>query len=253
MPVSVDSSKLELGPAVVEILETKTGTVAVNGTTSALTGTGTKFLTELAVGEEVFIATIAGSFIVATITSDVAATLTTIPATAVSLKTLTGFTNIGATKDGITFEVETETAEIVTDQTGTTPVDQIVTGRRVKIMVPFAEQKLENWKRALAESNAIVVNGVKRRLDISTSVGLSLRLTAKTIRIIPLINGNTLETNKEKIYTIPLAVPSSETVSMQFDVSTQRVMNASFVALPELTPNNAVTNSRLAYVGDGTA
>lgn len=242
----IRTDKLDTGPARVYLKERKTGTVATAGTT-ALTGTGTKFLAELEVGEEIWVEGEATSRIVATVTSDTAATVTVAFATTASAKTLDGNAHVGGLIDGVTLTEETSVLPVTVDELGSSTVDEIVTGKNVKVKLRFREIRLENFKRAMAEATNIIVNVTKRRFESTTSAGLSLLSIAKELTIKPII-GNVETTDLEKIIVFPFAAPSAETRNLVFAVSENRAIDASFTAFPDPKIRN-----RIWYIGDRTA
>jgi hypothetical protein len=68
--------------------------------------------------------------------------------------------DLGYTKGGVEVEVETNTHEVTVDQMGETPIDEIITGRTVKVTIPMAETTLENLARVMPGST-LVTDGVK--------------------------------------------------------------------------------------------
>lgn len=68
--------------------------------------------------------------------------------------------NLGLTKGGVEVEVTTSTHEVLVDQYGQTPVNELVTGRKVTAKVPLAETTLENLL-AIMPGASLVTNGVK--------------------------------------------------------------------------------------------
>lgn len=68
--------------------------------------------------------------------------------------------DLGYTKGGVTVEVATTTHEVKVDQTGETPLKEIVTGRTVTAKVPLAETTLENMVATMPGST-IITDGRK--------------------------------------------------------------------------------------------
>ena len=69
--------------------------------------------------------------------------------------------DLGYTKGGVEVEVSTETHEVVIDQFGKTAINQLVTGREVKVKAPLAETTLENMVRIMPGATLTQVGGVK--------------------------------------------------------------------------------------------
>lgn len=60
--------------------------------------------------------------------------------------------DMGATKGGVEVHVKTSTHEVKTDQTGETPVKEIITGTTVEVKVPMAETDLDRLTVILPQS-----------------------------------------------------------------------------------------------------
>lgn len=243
----IRTDKLDTGPARVYLKERKSGTVATTAASAVMTGTTTKFLTELEVGDEIWAEGEALSRLVLTITSDTIANATTPFTNTAAGKTLDGNTHVGGLIDGVTLTEDTSVLAVVVDELGTSVVDEIVTGKSATVKFRFREIRLENFKRAMAEATNIIVNVAKRRFESTTSAGLSLRSLAKELTIKPII-GNVETTDLEKIIVIPFASPSAETRNFVFAVSENRAIDAVFRAFPDPANRN-----RLWYAGDRTA
>ena len=67
--------------------------------------------------------------------------------------------DLGATKGGVEVEIKTETYEVKVDQTGETPVKEIITGTVVTVKVPMAETDLDKLKLMMPQSVATEVSG----------------------------------------------------------------------------------------------
>jgi hypothetical protein len=63
--------------------------------------------------------------------------------------------DLGYTKGGVEVEVQTNTHEVTVDQTGETPIDEIITGRTVQVTIPMAETTLENLARVMPGSTLV--------------------------------------------------------------------------------------------------
>lgn len=76
--------------------------------------------------------------------------------------------DLGFTKGGVEVEVQTNTHEVLVDQTGETPIDEIITGRTVQVTVPMAETTLENLARVMPGST-LVSDGAKATGNVTFS------------------------------------------------------------------------------------
>lgn len=246
MGTRVDHTKIDSGPANVYIKEALTGTVTTTAASANVTGTGTKFLSEVAVGDYLVVTGITTELEVLSVTSDTALVLKANSGTAVSSASASAFKNVGGIVDGVTVSTETTAFDLKVDQLGESPFDSVTSGKSARISFAFAEISLTNRRRSMLEANSIVGTGASQRLDISTSVGLSSRSVAKHLRVVPII-GNVETTDKNKILNFPLASPTGETQEETYGVSQQRSLRATFQAWPDLT------TGRLYYVGDPAA
>jgi hypothetical protein len=76
--------------------------------------------------------------------------------------------DLGYTKGGVTFMVETGSYEILVDQEGETPVGESITGRRCTVMVPMAETNLERMQKIFPDSTWTGGTGI---FEISSGIG----------------------------------------------------------------------------------
>ncbi|SCW95655.1 hypothetical protein [Ancylobacter rudongensis] len=68
--------------------------------------------------------------------------------------------NLGYTKGGVEVEVTTSTHPVTVDQTGETPIGELVTGRQVKVTAPLAETTLDNLV-AVMPGSTLITDGAK--------------------------------------------------------------------------------------------
>jgi hypothetical protein len=71
-----------------------------------------------------------------------------------------GGVDLGYTKGGVEVAVATETHQVMIDQFGNTPVNELIMGRTCKATVPLAETTLENLVRIMPGSSLVDVGGV---------------------------------------------------------------------------------------------
>lgn len=69
--------------------------------------------------------------------------------------------DLGYTKGGVEVSVSTDTHEVTIDQFGKTAINQLVTGREIKVKVPMAETTIENLVRIMPGATYVQVGGVK--------------------------------------------------------------------------------------------
>lgn len=71
-----------------------------------------------------------------------------------------GGVDLGYTQGGVEVNVTTETHQVMVDQFGKTPINDLIMGRDVKAKAPLAETTLENFLRVVPGST-MVTDGVK--------------------------------------------------------------------------------------------
>lgn len=247
--IQYTSGNIDTGPANYYIESSNlSGTVQLTASTKVLAGTSTKFLTELSVGQTIFITKtgVTTEYVIATITSDTNATVVAAAADIAAGATLTALYNVGGTKGGVRMDMETSTYEKTIDQLGDTPISEVIRGRKCKVTVNLAEVSPKNWGRIMADSLGYKTSTGKEFFRTSPSVGLDLMTLARKHRIIPLSGQNNV-TDINKIITFWACAPSAETLSVTFDPATQRTLEAKFTAYPD------PTTGEFWYVGDRTA
>lgn len=75
--------------------------------------------------------------------------------------------DMGFTKGGVEVDVTTDTHEVTVDQFGDTPIDELITGRKVTAKVPLAETTLENLVKIMPGSEMVTEGGAKAEADVT--------------------------------------------------------------------------------------
>ncbi|MBA8881728.1 hypothetical protein [Phyllobacterium myrsinacearum] len=149
--------------------------------------------------------------------------------------------DLGFTKGGVEVEVTTDTHEVTVDQFGDTPIDELVTGRKVTVKVPLAETTLDNLVRIMPGATLIVdgTDPKKRQVVVDTGVSISLLSIAKKLVLRP------KGTTGEEDFTIFKAMTAGA-ISFAYQSDTERVFNVSFKGYADAT-------GKLFALGDTTA
>jgi len=135
---------------------------------------------------------------------------------------------IGRTRGGVIHR-DTESAEgIYTDQTGTTKIDTITTGRVCEVETPFtrltvAQFALVTGGASATSSHAVVVS--------NTNVGTSLYDNADALILKPIKDG-VAETDENKWLKYFKAAPRADH-ELTFDESNQRVFRTFWEIFPD--------------------
>lgn len=95
--------------------------------------------------------------------------------------------DLGFTKGGVEVEVATTTHEVKVDQTGETPINELITGRTVSVKVPLAETTLDNLVKIMPGATLITdgTDPTKKKVVVKTGVSMSLLDSAKVLTLRP--------------------------------------------------------------------
>lgn len=150
-------------------------------------------------------------------------------------------TDLGLTIGGVEVEVSTTTHVTTVDQFGETIVSETITGRNVMIKVPMAETTLENMAAVLPGA-VLVVDGIKKRVDVSTGIGLNLLDLAVPLTLHP-VALPTIDVSED--FVVPKAATPGG-IQFAYKHDAERVYMADFKGYPD-------ANGLLYSYGDLTA
>lgn len=147
--------------------------------------------------------------------------------------------DLGLTIGGVELEVTTSTHETKVDQYGETIVEQIITGRTVKVTVPLGETTLENMVKIMPGATLTTQAGppIKKKVIMKTGAGISLLAIAKPLILHPTV---LVGTDKSEDVLIPLAATSGA-IKFAYKHDQERVFNIEFNAYPDPITGNMVT------------
>jgi hypothetical protein len=151
--------------------------------------------------------------------------------------------DLGKTFGGVTLSVEETYQQLKTDQDGTVPVDEWITGTTPKITAKLADITLENIALMFKTTVHTRSAGCKV-VDVSSNTGYSLKSNYIAVIIKPYVNG-VPATNKSYWITMPVAGIRA-TASLEYNVDTQRVINFEVSGYPD-------ASGRVIRFGDTTA
>ncbi len=152
-------------------------------------------------------------------------------------------TDVGYLGDDVMYQVITEAASLTGAQSGNVPLDKIIIGGSVKVVLPFKEISLENLQIGVP-SAIIVQSGGLTRVDFIVAVGQSMRQTlAKRMRITK-IKGGKESTDPADTIIIPEISPAEGEVHFPFAPTVQRVILTNWYAWPD------PEHGRWAWMGD---
>jgi len=152
-------------------------------------------------------------------------------------------TDLGKTQGGVTVSFNTSVADLLSDQFGTAPEDQAITGQGATVTVPLAEYSVENL--AIALNQTALDYGGDKGIKGSLLTGTFLKSAkAQSLLIKKYVNG-VPSTDEDDWIRFPSAAPTG-TFDIPYDAATQRVIEVTFTAYPD-------SNDVLYYIGDETA
>jgi hypothetical protein len=225
--------QIKTGPADVMYEVDAVGTITTTTSSTAITGTGTKF-TQFSKGDVILCGT-DEIILAADPSSDTAAVATTNPL-AHTGATFSVMINLGLLNGGIERTVETKSYESPTDQLGI--VKETLSDRKVTYKIMLAQWDADSLSIAIPESLPLIKgtsgNFVKRT---SPSVGLELSGLGRRMRIIP-VTGTTQTTDKTLIVEVWKAGPSTDTNTIKWAKDSDRTLQVMLRGWPDPNHNN---------------
>lgn len=146
--------------------------------------------------------------------------------------------DLGRTEGDVVITWETDIADLKSDQYGTKPEDQVITGMGATIKVPLAENTKTNW--ALALNQSVSVGG--HLIEGASIIGTKLYDQAESLLLKKYVDG-VASTDEADWIRFPRAAPTGN-FSTSFGVANQRIIEVTFTAYPDRTSHD------LYYIGD---
>lgn len=146
--------------------------------------------------------------------------------------------DLGFTKGGVTMTITTDVADVTTDQYGTVIMKQILVGRNVQVVCPFAETDLTKLS-SFVPLTSVVVSGAFQKTIINTPVGADLVASASQILKLTKSIGSATSTDPNDAFKFFKAAATGA-VEVNFSIEDQRVWNVTFQVYPDSTQNFAL-------------
>jgi len=150
--------------------------------------------------------------------------------------------DIGETQGGVRVAFGTPTAPLLTDQYGTEPQDEVITGMSAQVTVPLAEYTLN--RLALALNQDVTTYDAEHGIQGERLVGTKLSSFAQSLTLKKYVDG-VVSTDEEDWMRFPSAAPIGN-FEISFDGSSQRIIEVIFKAFPD-------DDDILYYLGDQDA
>ena len=150
--------------------------------------------------------------------------------------------DLGKTQGGVKVVFSQSVADLLSDQYGTEPEDQVITGHGAVITIPMADYSLANLATALHKTVANLA-GAEGILGDSV-VGTKLSTFAESLLLKKYVDGE-VSSDTEDWIRFPKAAATGNP-EIIFDGSTQRIISSDFRAFPD-------DDGILYFIGDETA
>ncbi len=149
---------------------------------------------------------------------------------------------VGPTEGGVVANFGTDVQDLMTDQFGTSPKDQVVSGQPTEVTVPFASISFSNMARALNQT--LITAGTSNLIKGTNIVGTKMSTKANSLVLKKIING-VASVDQNDWLRFPSAAPTGN-FEFPFSKDTQRIIEVVFTCFPD-------SSSNLYYIGDERA
>jgi len=140
-----------------------------------------------------------------------------------------GEVDLGKTQGGVVVNFSQDGADLMSDQYGTQPEDQVITGHGATIVTPMAKFDATNLALALNQTKKAL--GDQEGVKGSSLVGTKRSVKGQSLLLTKYVNG-AVSTDENDRMRFPNAAPDGN-FSVNFSVSDQRVMEVTFIAMPD--------------------
>jgi hypothetical protein len=161
--------------------------------------------------------------------------------------------DIGRTEGGVVVTFTEQLADLLSDQWGTAPEDQVVTGQGATVVVPMASITFDALARALKQTVLVGSPATTWLIKGASNVGTMLSDVAESLRLTR-YDGGIVSTSANDRVTFPKCAPTGD-IELSFSKDGQRVISTTFVAVPwdestEISPAPSPAVTVLYYIGD---
>lgn len=150
--------------------------------------------------------------------------------------------DIGKTQGGVRVAFAEDVADLMSDQYGSQPEDQMITGHTATIVTALASYTVDNLAIALNQTSLTI--DTKEGFKGSSLVGTKLSTKGQSLLLKKYVDG-VVSTNENDWIRFPVAAPTGA-FEVTFDGATQRIIEVTFQAFPD-------GNDVLYFVGDEDA
>lgn len=150
--------------------------------------------------------------------------------------------DLGRTEGGVRVVFATDVADLMSDQWGTQPEDQVITGQGCRVTVPLAEYTIDNL--AIALNQAVVGSGEHTLIEGDRLVGTKMSDQAESLLLKEYVNG-VVSGDESNWIRFPVAAPVGSP-EILFSKTDQRIIEIEFVCFPD-------ASDILYYIGNESA
>jgi hypothetical protein len=152
-----------------------------------------------------------------------------------------GGTDLGHTKGGVEVSYEPEYADVTVDAYGNTPVDKKLTGEKLTVKVPLAEETIANMRVAIPQSE--FAGAANKRVTLGHKAGQSAYADAQQLVLHPIAEGTRI------VDVVLYKAIAVGTVVLGHKIDDQRIIEVEFVALIDESKSDG---NYLGLIGDST-
>ena len=150
--------------------------------------------------------------------------------------------SLGKTEGGVVVTFATDVVDLTSDQYGTTPEDQVVSGQKVTVVCPLADITLANLAIALNQTKKAI--GADSGIAGANIVGTKLSTKAQSLLLKKYVDGS-ISADSQDWLRFPEAAPQGN-FDYSFTKDGQRIISLTLTAFPD-------DDNYLYFLGDETA
>jgi len=139
--------------------------------------------------------------------------------------------DLGRTEGGVRVAFVTDVADLMSDQWGTQPEDQVITGQGCRVTVPLAEFTFPNL--AIALNQDVIASDL---IEGERLVGTKMSAQAQSLLLKEYVDG-VVSQNESNWMRFPVAAPVGSP-EILFSKTDQRIIEIEFVCFPDPTEDD---------------
>lgn len=137
--------------------------------------------------------------------------------------------DLGKTEGGVVVNFSQEAAQLMSDQYGTGPEDEVITGHGATIVIPMAKYTADNLAIALNQTKKAL--GDQEGVKGSSLVGVKRSSKGQSLLLTKYKDGSVSSDENDRM-RFPNAAPDGN-FNISFSKTDQRIMEVTFLAMPD--------------------